>query len=241
MKLLIKQRVFSWSDTYDIYDEDGKPKYFVKAELFRLGHQLHVYDSANREIGMVKQRIFTFLPAFDIEIDGQTFGSIEKQFTFFKPKYHLDYNGWRCEGDFLSWDYDVYSGCSVVVHISKEPLHWGDTYGFSHGKGGEDGADTQPFQMPQKEKCHSGGHSQTDYIEGHFNIGIFGVEDFRKFPGKQIRRSDRKSTAIGQRDAETENQVTQDEIKHPAGQCSGQNGNPKFVDIQQLTEGEAYY
>ena len=23
MKLLIKQRVFSWTDTYDIYDEDG--------------------------------------------------------------------------------------------------------------------------------------------------------------------------------------------------------------------------
>ena len=128
MKLLIKQRVFSWTDTYDIYDEDGKPKYFVKAELFRLGHQLHVYDSANREIVMVKQRIFTFLPVFDIEIDGQTFGSIEKQVTFFKPKYHLDYNGWRCEGDFLSWDYDVYSGCSVMVHISKELLHWGDTY-----------------------------------------------------------------------------------------------------------------
>lgn len=85
MKLLIKQRVFSWTDTYDIYDEDGKPKYFVKAELFRLGHQLHVYDSANREIGMVKQRIFTFLPVFDIEIDGQTFGSIEKQFTFSSP------------------------------------------------------------------------------------------------------------------------------------------------------------
>ena len=68
----------------------------------------------------------------------------------------------------------------MFVHpVTDEP------YGFSHGKGGEDGADTQPFQMPQKEKCHSGGHSQTDYIEGHFNIGIFGVEDFRKFPGNR--------------------------------------------------------
>ena len=25
MKLLIKQRVFSWSDTYDVYDENGNP------------------------------------------------------------------------------------------------------------------------------------------------------------------------------------------------------------------------
>lgn len=128
MKLLIKQRVFSWTDTYDIYDEAGNPKYFVKAEFLTFTHQLHVYDRNKNEIGMVKQRFFTLLPEFDIEINGQAFGSIEKQFTFFKPKYNLDYNGWRCEGDFLAWDYDVYAGCCVAVHISKEILHWGDTY-----------------------------------------------------------------------------------------------------------------
>lgn len=33
MKLLMKQRVFSWTDTYDVYDEAGNKKYFVKAEL----------------------------------------------------------------------------------------------------------------------------------------------------------------------------------------------------------------
>ena len=30
MQLLIKQRVFSWSDTYDIYDEQGNQKYFCE-------------------------------------------------------------------------------------------------------------------------------------------------------------------------------------------------------------------
>ena len=33
MRLLIKQRVFSWTDTYDVYDEYEHPKYFVKAEF----------------------------------------------------------------------------------------------------------------------------------------------------------------------------------------------------------------
>ena len=33
MRLLIKQRVFSWTDSYDVYDENENPKYFVKAEL----------------------------------------------------------------------------------------------------------------------------------------------------------------------------------------------------------------
>lgn len=32
------------------------------------------------------------------------------------------------EGDFLAWDYDVYEECCAVVHISKKPFHWGDTY-----------------------------------------------------------------------------------------------------------------
>ena len=29
MRLLIKQRVFTWSDTYDVYDEYENPKYYV--------------------------------------------------------------------------------------------------------------------------------------------------------------------------------------------------------------------
>ena len=105
MKLLIKQRVFSWTDSYDVYDENGNVKYFVKAEFLSLGHQLHVYDRNRNEIG-----------------------TIQKQFSLFTPKYEIDYNGWRVEGDFLGWDYDVFSGCSPIVHISKKLLQWGDTY-----------------------------------------------------------------------------------------------------------------
>lgn len=133
MRLLIKQRVFSWTDSYDVYDEDGNAKYFVKAEFFALGHQLHVYDQNNHEIGVIRQKILTFLPAFEIEIGGRSIGMIQKQFAFFKPKYEIDYNGWRVEGDFLGWEYDVYSGCSAVIHISKELFQWGDTYVIDFG------------------------------------------------------------------------------------------------------------
>ena len=55
MRLLIKQRVFSWSDTYDVYDEEGNVRYFVRAEVFALGHQIHVYDAAHVEVGMIRQ------------------------------------------------------------------------------------------------------------------------------------------------------------------------------------------
>lgn len=128
MRLLIKQRVFSWADSYDVYDEDGNVKYIVKGEFFSLGHKLHVYDRYENEAGVIKQRILNLLPTFEIEIDGIIKGQIQKKFTFFKPKYEIDFNGWRVEGDFWAWNYDVYDGCSTIIHINKELLHWGDTY-----------------------------------------------------------------------------------------------------------------
>lgn len=128
MRLLIKQRVFSWTDSYDIYDEYGNVRYFVKAELISLGHQLHVYDACHNEIGTIRQKLFCLLPEFEIETDGIVRGRIQKKFSFFNPRYEVDFNGWRVEGNFMGWDYDVYSGCSAIIHISKELFRWGDTY-----------------------------------------------------------------------------------------------------------------
>lgn len=128
MKLLIKQRVFSWSDTYDVYDENENSKYYIEARLFTFGHQLHIYDRSRNEIGVVKEKVMTLLPQFDIEVGGRYLGNIQQKFTLFCPKYEINYNGWRVEGDFLGWNYDVLSGCSRIMHIQKEPWHWGDTY-----------------------------------------------------------------------------------------------------------------
>lgn len=129
MRLLIKQRVFSWTDTYDVFDENENPKYFVKSQFLSLGHNIHVYGSAwNTEVGAVHQKLFSFLPQFEIEINGNIVGTIQKKFTMFRPKYEIDCNGWRVEGDFLGWNYEVMSGCSAIMHVTKEPFHWGDTY-----------------------------------------------------------------------------------------------------------------
>lgn len=129
MQLRIKQRVFSWTDAYDVYDEFGKARYFVDAEFLTLGHQIHVYDKqTGKELGSIHQRLFTFLPTFDIVIDGREYGSIRKQFSLFSPRYEVDFQGWDVEGDFLGWDYCVKCGDGCIMTISKELLTWGDTY-----------------------------------------------------------------------------------------------------------------
>lgn len=128
MRLLIKQRVFTWGDTYDIYDEAGNVKYVVKAEIFAFGHQLHVYDTMGNEVGRINQKLLTLMPQFEITVEGRMRGTIKKQFTFFVPKYDIDYNGWHAEGDVLGWNYEVYSGHRAIMHVNKQWLTWGDTY-----------------------------------------------------------------------------------------------------------------
>ena len=44
MRLLFKQRFFSWFDSYDIYNEDQKPVFTVKGQL-SWGHRLLIYDA----------------------------------------------------------------------------------------------------------------------------------------------------------------------------------------------------
>ena len=129
MNLCIRQRVFSWTDSYDVYDENGIARYFVRAEFLTLGHQIHVYEKqTGREVGSIHQRLLTFMPTFDIMIDGQPQGCVRKQLSLFMPRYEVDFRGWNVEGDLLGWDYSVYQGNLEVMNISKKWLSWGDTY-----------------------------------------------------------------------------------------------------------------
>ena len=93
MKLLFKQRLFSWFDSYDIYDEAGNTVYVVKGQL-SWGHKLVIYDAYGNEVGMVVQKVLTFLPKFEIYKNGSYIGCLSKEFSFLTPHYNIDYNGW---------------------------------------------------------------------------------------------------------------------------------------------------
>ena len=128
MKLLFKQRFFSWFDSYDIYNEQGETVYTVKGEL-AWGHKLNIYNANGVHVGTVKEDIFTFLPRFKIIINGEEMGCIRKEFTFLRPVFTLDFKNWTVEGDFFEWEYDVRDSYgNTVVTASKELFNWTDTY-----------------------------------------------------------------------------------------------------------------
>ena len=109
MKLLFKQRLFSWFDSYDIYDEAGNTVYVVKGQL-SWGHKLVIYDAYGNEVGMVVQKVLTFLPKFEIYKNGSYIGCLSKELSFLAPHYDIDYNGWFAK--------------SQTVIILPEQMQW---------------------------------------------------------------------------------------------------------------------
>ena len=67
MRLYFKQRIFSWLDSYDIYDEAGNTVYTVEGKL-SWGHCLHILDAQGVHIVTVQEKVFTFLPQFELYI-----------------------------------------------------------------------------------------------------------------------------------------------------------------------------
>jgi len=128
MKLLFKQRFFSWFDSYDIYSEAGETIFTVKGQL-AWGHCLKIFDARGNEVGTVKERILTFLPKFEMYIGDSYLGCISKEFSFFKPRYNIECNGWHVEGNVFEWDYTVTDPeGNRIADVNKELFNWTDTY-----------------------------------------------------------------------------------------------------------------
>lgn len=128
MQLYLKQRIFTWFDSFDIYYEDGSVAYTVQGQL-SWGHKLEVLDAEGRYLGMVRQRVMTFLPQFEMYRGDEYLGCIYREFTLLRSSFSLDYQGWSMDGDVLGWDYELRDQQGrTVATISKELWRLGDTY-----------------------------------------------------------------------------------------------------------------
>ena len=128
MKLLFKQRAFSWFDSYDVYDDAGNTVYTVKGQL-AWGKCLKIYDRYECEVATVQQKLFSWFPTFEVFIGEQYAGCVRKEFSLFAPRFTIDYKGWDVQGHYFEWDYEIYdqSGARKAV-IAKELFTWTDTY-----------------------------------------------------------------------------------------------------------------
>ena len=131
MKLYIKQQVFSFVDRFYIKDEMGNNRYYVEGEFLSLGKRLHLYDLSGHELVYIEQKIWNFLPTFEVYVHGGLKAKIIKEFNLFARTYRIEGLNWYVQGDFWAHEYAILDGISTVVEISKEWFTWGDSYMLS--------------------------------------------------------------------------------------------------------------
>ena len=93
------------------------------------GHRLHILNAHGEHSATVKQRVMSFLPRFELYEGERYVGCITKEFSFFRPRFSVDCNGWTVEGEFWEWDYQIMDAAGgTVATVSKELFHMTDTY-----------------------------------------------------------------------------------------------------------------
>ena len=129
MSLKIRQRILALTDTYDVCDHTGTPRYFISAEFLTIGHKIHICDAQGYELARIDERVFRLLNTATITVGGVTRGNIVREFTLFRPRYRIEFNDWSVTGDFFGWDYKITdSRGAVVATIERELMHLSDTY-----------------------------------------------------------------------------------------------------------------
>lgn len=142
MRYLLKQKVFSFTDSFIIKDEEDREAYSVKGQLFSFGHKLSFCDMSGNELVFIKQKLMNFSPTYEIYVRGQLYAVIKKElFTFFKCRFNIEViegTPLEVEGDFLDHEYEVLMQGRSVARVSKKWFSFSDTYGIDIAPGQND-------------------------------------------------------------------------------------------------------
>jgi uncharacterized protein YxjI len=129
MKLLVKEKMLSWLDSYNVYFEDGKKAFEVRGQI-SWGRCQKIYDADGKEVGKVDEKIISLTPTYIISSHGKKIGSIKRKLvSLIGPSYDIDFKGWHVDGNIMEWNYTIKdSKKQVIAKIRKELFNLTDTY-----------------------------------------------------------------------------------------------------------------
>ena len=80
------------------------------------------------ERALIKQKLLSFTPKFDIFINGERFAEVVKHFTLTKQHFSVLGADWQILGNFLGYEYDIFNSIMPIVRIRKELFNFADAY-----------------------------------------------------------------------------------------------------------------
>ena len=132
MKLFyIKEKAWTFNDSFDIKDRNREPVYKVKGKLFSFGDSLRLFDMDGQELLHIRQRVISFTSRYHISKEKRLYGKMVEIVKLFKDKYYLQVTGgprYIIKGDFTAHRYSIYRGNKRVAYISRKWFKWTEHY-----------------------------------------------------------------------------------------------------------------
>ena len=128
MKLFINEKLFSLHRKFYVKDEFEHDVYEISSEILSIGDKTTISDMFGNQIAYIEQKIFHFMPHYDIYLNGELTCSIEKKFKLFANNYELS-NGFSIKGNFMGLDFKIYDENGEEIGIlTRKFFSIGDKY-----------------------------------------------------------------------------------------------------------------
>ncbi|MEE1237044.1 MAG: LURP-one-related family protein [Turicibacter sp.] len=126
----IKQRIFTITDRYFVYDQYQQPTYEVNGKFFTIGDELTLTNLKGDELFRIKQRIMSLFGAYDVYKQNKLCATIKRRATLFRPKLDIesDDGNFEIEGDFWDYNFSILKDGHTIGTIEKEWLTLRDSY-----------------------------------------------------------------------------------------------------------------
>ncbi|MDO9628580.1 MAG: LURP-one-related family protein [Acholeplasmataceae bacterium] len=128
----LKQKVFSLTDRYKVFDENQNVVYYVKSKVFSIHRKMKFIDQSNDEvIYNFKRKLFYIMPNYlMLDANLNQIALVKRKFSFFRPKVFVEKEGmnFNIEGDYFAHSFQVFNGMEEVASVTKKWLSWGDSY-----------------------------------------------------------------------------------------------------------------
>lgn len=130
MVLHIRQKPFSFADQYKVSDIKGRLRYLADGKRLSFAHRLRLCDSEGSELYIVKRRILSLLPCYEIYGNGELFAVCSKRLDAFRPSYLIksELGSFTIDGDRAGMDFCISRGDEMVGAVHRQLLSLGNQY-----------------------------------------------------------------------------------------------------------------
>ncbi len=142
MRYLLRQRMLSLADGFQIKSENGDDIFAVKGTVFSLAKHLAFQDLDGNTLLSIEQQLMAWGATYAISKDDATVAVVKKElFNVFSYRFDIELSGGpslETSGDFTNHEYVVTRNGQQVAAISKQWFAMTDTYGVDIGEGEDD-------------------------------------------------------------------------------------------------------